>query len=267
MDEQLRILVASPLARIIEPALAHRFPHGSVTIAQDRDQVEHAVRGRLRHDIVISDLMWNSDAEFTFDGLDVLRILQEVDRVSPVVMATQGHGAERDHLEEVLAHEEVRCVYQKSAGPHVLFDVVIDVAGGAGGGGKPLLRPPLQIPSTPTIHAWFSRGRGRTAARMAGAIASGRAVSHATLAEAANVRYDTAAKVGREYLGELIWRRGEHWEPTVPASAVYRWCGEHARYILSWCRRNGHTDVASRVVGPVAGVVPGGGDEPDDPRG
>lgn len=45
---------------------------------------------------------------------------------------------------------------------------------------------------------------------MTGAIAPGRAVSHATLAEAATVRYDTAAKVGREYLGELIWERGEH---------------------------------------------------------
>ena len=84
---------------------------------------------------------------------------------------------------------------------------------------------------------------------MAGAIASGRASSHGTLAEAANVRYDTAAKVGREYLGELIWRRGEHTEPTVPASVVYRWCGEHSRYVLSWCRRNGHADVAGRVVG------------------
>jgi hypothetical protein len=81
---------------------------------------------------------------------------------------------------------------------------------------------------------------------MAGAIASGRAVSHQSLAETANVRYDTAAKVGREYLGELIWRRGEHPEPAVPVTVVYRWCGEHARYLLSWCRRNGHADVATR---------------------
>jgi len=29
---------------------------------------------------------------------------------------------------------------------------------------------------------------------------------------------------------------------------VYRWCGEHARYILSWCRRNGYGDIATRVV-------------------
>ena len=28
---------------------------------------------------------------------------------------------------------------------------------------------------------------------------------------------------------------------------VYRWCGEHAAYILSWCRRNGYSDIATRM--------------------
>jgi len=83
MDEALRILVASPLALIIEPALTAQFPAGTVTVAQDREQVVRAVKGRLRHDIVISDLMWNSAAEFTFDGLDVLQILRAADRVCP----------------------------------------------------------------------------------------------------------------------------------------------------------------------------------------
>lgn len=239
----LRILVASPLGLIIRPALAARFPGGTVTVAQDPGQVERAVRGQLRHDVVVSDLMWNSEAEFSFDGLDVLEVLRSAERLSPVVMATQGHGLEADHLEEVLARPEVRAVYRKSDGPQVLFDVVAAVAGGGA-----VLPEPHPSPA-PTIHGWFGHGRGRTAARMAGAIASGRASSHGTLAEAANVRYDTAAKVGREYLGELIWRRGEHTDPTVPASVVYRWCGEHARYVLSWCRRNGHADVATRVIG------------------
>lgn len=244
----LRILVASPLALIIEPALTARFPGGTVTVALDREQVARAVRGQLRHDVVVSDLMWNSSAEFTFDGLDVLQILRDADRASPVVMATQGHGAERDHLEEVLAHSEVRGVYQKSAGPQELFAIIEEVVSGAGAGGVPIIRPPLEMPSVPRIHSYFAHGRGRTAARMAGAIASGRAVGHASLAEVANVKYDTAAKIGREYLGDLIWRRGEHVEPTVPVPVVYRWCGEHARYIVSWCRRNGHADVARRVV-------------------
>jgi CheY-like chemotaxis protein len=240
----LRILVASPLGLIIQPALEARFPAGTVTVAQSPEQVERAVRGRLRHDVVISDLMWNSEAEYSFDGLDVLEVLRAADRPAPVVMATQGHGLEADHLEEVLARPEVRGVYRKSEAPPVLFDVLTEVAGGG------TVRPAPGPASVPTIHGWFDHGRGRTAARMAGAIASGRATSHATLAAAANVRYDTAAKIGREYLGELIWRRGEHPEPAVPAPVVYRWCGEHVRYILSWCRRNGHADVARRVVGP-----------------
>lgn len=251
MDEPLRILVASPLALIIEPALAAAFPRGTVTVARDRAEIEGAVHGRLRHDIVVSDLMWNSDAEFELDGLDVLQVLRDADRVSPVVMATQGHGAERDHLDEALAAPEVRGIHRKAAGPADLFGTVAAVAAG-----DPAPRPAPERPAITPIHDWFARGRGRTAARMAGAIASGRAVSHATLAEVAHVRYDTAAKVGREYLGELIWLRGEHPEPAVPVSVVYRWCGEHARYILSWCRRNGHADVAARVVGPP--WVPGG---------
>lgn len=241
MDD-LRILVASPLGSIVAPALAARFPHGTVTVAEDPEQVERAVRGQLRHDVVVSDLMWNSEAEFVFDGLDVLEVLRSADRPAPVVMAAQGHGMENDHLEEVLARPEVRGLYRKSDGPQVLFDVLVEVARGGS------VRPAAPA-GTPTIHGWFGRGRGRTAARMAGAIASGRATSHASLAEAAHVRYDTAAKIGREYLGELIWRRGEHPDPAVPAPVVYRWCGEHARYILSWCRRNGHADVAGRVVG------------------
>lgn len=239
----MRILVASPLGLIIAPALRQRFPAGTVTVALDREQVVAAVRGRLRHDVVVSDLLWSSEAEFEFDGLDVLAILHAADRVSPVVMATQGHGGERDHLDEIVDAAEVRGVYAKASGPLVLFDVLRDVAAGATVPG-----PPRSAPDRPHIHGWFAHGRGRTAGRMAGAIASGRAVSHTTLAETANVRYDTAAKIGREYLGELIWRRGEHSEPTVPVTVVYRWCGEHARYLLSWCRRNGHADIATRVV-------------------
>lgn len=248
----LRILVASPLGLIVRPALAARFPAGTVTVARDRAEVERAVRGRLRHDVVVCDLLWNSEAEFAFDGLDVLEVLRAADRAAPVVMALQGHGLEADHLDEVLERPEVRGVLRKSDGPPALFGVLAEVAAGG------TSRPPPSTPAVPTLHGWFSHGRGRTAARMAGAIASGRAVSHATLASAANVRYDTAAKIGREYLGELIWRRGEHTGPTVPSSVVYRWCGEHARYILSWCRRHGHADVAERVIGPSRSATSGG---------
>ena len=87
----------------------------------------------------------------------------------------------------------------------------------------------------------------RVGHRRAVLIASGRAVNHETLASTAHVGYDTAAKLV-DYLGPLIRDRGEHSpELKMTPEVVYRWCGEHARYILSWCRRNGHGDIATRV--------------------
>jgi CheY-like chemotaxis protein len=251
MDEQLRIMVASALGKVIEPALRGLLPSATVTVATTQYEVEDAVHRRPRFDVVISDLTWNSADEYSFDGLDVLDILRTADRESPVIIATQGHGAEQDHLDEAVEQEIVWGVFRKSAGPGPLAQAIERV-----GHGQRL--PSLGFPtgasraSLPRIHSFFGTARGRTAARMAGAIASGRAVDHKTLAEVAQVRYDTAAKIGREYLGELICRRGEHISPGlpahVPAPVVYRWCGEHARYILSWCRRNGLTDVATRVI-------------------
>ena len=82
---------------------------------------------------------------------DAVAILRDADRVSPVVMATQGHGAERDHLEEVLAHAEVRGVYEKSAGPGELFAIIGEVAGGAGAAGAPVARPALRMPVEPHL--------------------------------------------------------------------------------------------------------------------
>lgn len=251
VDEQLRILVAAALARVIEPTLTQHFPSATVVLATTRGEVEYAIQHRPRFDVVVSDLLWNSSAEYDFDGLDVLAILQAADRESPVIIATQGHSAEQDHLDEVVERNIVWGVFRKSGGPKLLLEAVERV-----GRGERLSN--LTFPtgasrsSLPRIHTYFSTARGRTAARMAGAIASGRAISHKTLAEVAQVEYDTASKIGREYLGDLICRRGEHISnhlpAHVPAPVVYRWCGEHARYILSWCRRNGQTDVATRVI-------------------
>ena len=101
------------------------------------------------------------------------------------------------------------------------------------------------------IHAYFKKGKGATAARLAGAIASGRAVNHDTLASTAHVGYDTAAKLV-DYLGPLIKARREHNQDLkMTPEVVYRWCGEHAAYILSWCRRNGYGDIATRVTAAI----------------
>jgi hypothetical protein len=98
---------------------------------------------------------------------------------------------------------------------------------------------------------YFKKGKGATAARLAGAIASGRAVNHDTLASTAHVGYDTAAKIV-DYLGPLIKARREHNQDLkMTPEVVYRWCGEHAAYILSWCRRNGYGDIATRVTAAI----------------
>lgn len=44
--------------------------------------------------------------------------------------------------------------------------------------------------------------------------------------------------------GRIIAQRREHESHgELTPAVVYRWCGLHARYLMSWCRRNGHTEV------------------------
>jgi CheY-like chemotaxis protein len=247
MADEPRLLVAAALAKIIQPLLQQAMGGATVRIAENRAAVEQAVGHGLRFDVAIVDLTWNDYAvEYSFDGLDALDILRRARRQTPVIFAAQGHGIERDHLDEAVEQPEVVGIYHKATGPQPL----IEAAGIAARGGR-LTGPQFQAgdspPEIPRIHAYFSKGRGVTAARLAGAIASGRAVNHETLAAVAHVGYDTAAKLV-EYLGPLIRDRAEHSaELKMTPEVVYRWCGEHARYILSWCRRNGQGDVATRV--------------------
>jgi hypothetical protein len=168
-----------------------------------------------------------------------------------VIFAAQGHGLERDHLDEAVEQPEVVGIYRKATGPHPLT-AAIDIA--VRGGSLAASRFPTGAspPGIPRIHSYFGKGRGATAARLAGAIASGRAVNHETLASTAHVGYDTAAKLV-DYLGPLIKDRREHGPGLkMTPEVVYRWCGEHGRYILSWCRRNGYADVATRVTAAVS---------------
>jgi len=243
-----RLLIAAALGKIIEPFLRQSLADASVRIAEDRAAVERAIGDRLRFDVVVADLTWNDYAiEYSFDGLDVLEILRDARRQAPVIIAAQGHGVERDHLDEAVEQPEVVGIYRKATGPRPLVEAV-DIAMRGGVLSGPLFPASGSPPDIPRIHAYFAKGKGSTAARLAGAIASGRAVNHETLASAAHVGYDTAAKLV-DYLGPLIRDRGEHNpELKMTPEVVYRWCGEHARYILSWCRRNGHDDIAVRVI-------------------
>lgn len=253
MPDGPRILVAAALGKIIEPLMRQSFSDALIRIAEDKAAVDHALNGRLRFDVLVVDLTWSDYAvEYSFDGLDVLNALRRTGRQTPVIFAAQGHGLERDHLDEAVEQPEVVGVYRKAAGPQPLMEA-IDIAVSGGSLKASRFPPDCSPPDIPRIHSYFAKGKGVTAARLAGAIASGRAVNHETLASTAHVGYDTAAKIV-DYLGPLIRDRREHNpELKMTPEVIYRWCGEHARYILSWCRRNGYADIATRVGSEAAG--------------
>jgi CheY-like chemotaxis protein len=108
MQDGPRVLVAAALGKIIEPLLRQSLSDATVRIAEDKAAVERAVGDRLRFDVVVSDLTWNDYViEYSFDGLDVLDILRSSGRQTPVIFAAQGHGVERDHLDEAVEQPEV----------------------------------------------------------------------------------------------------------------------------------------------------------------
>ena len=197
MQDGPRILVAAALGKIIEPLLQQSLSDATVRIAQDKAAVDSAVSERLRFDVVVADLTWNDYAiEYSFDGLDVLTALRSARRQTPVIFAAQGHGLERDHLDEAVEQPEVVGIYRKATGPQPLVEA-IDIAVRGGSLPSPQFPPGGSPPDIPRIHSYFGKGKGTTAARLAGAIASGRAVNHETLATTAHVGYDTAAKLAR----------------------------------------------------------------------
>jgi Response regulator containing CheY-like receiver, AAA-type ATPase, and DNA-binding domains len=195
MQDGPRILVAAALGKIIEPILRQSLTDAKVRIAEDKDAVLSAIGDRLRFDVVVSDLTWMDYAvEYSFDGLDVLNALRHAGRQTPVIFAAQGHGLERDQLDEAVEQPEVVGIYRKATGPAPSYR----------GHRHRRQRRPAGVsrfppgsspPDIMRIHAYFKKGKGATAARLAGAIASGRAVNHETLASTAHVGYDTAAKL------------------------------------------------------------------------
>ena len=148
---------------------------------------------------------------------------------SAVIFAAQGHGRERDHLDEAVEQPEVVGIYRKATGPAPLIEG-IDIAVSGGSLDVSRFPPGNSPPNIMRIHAYFKKGKGATAARLAGAIASGRAVNHDTLGEyTVHKGNDTTV----DYLGPLIRARREHdQELKIRPQAEYRRCGEHAAYGL-----------------------------------
>jgi len=132
MQDGPRILIAAALGKIIEPFLRQSLTDATIRIAEDKAAVQRAIGDRLRFDVVVTDLTWMDYAvEYSFDGLDVLNALRQAGRQTPVVFAAQGHGRERDHLDEAVEQPEVVGIYRKATGPVPLIECIdIAVSGG-----------------------------------------------------------------------------------------------------------------------------------------
>src|SRR5215470_14257542 len=98
-----RILIAAALGKIAEPGLVRAFDGASLRVVENRKDIVQAVSTELRFDVVVADLLWNDHlVEYLFDGFDVLNIVHRNGRQAPVIFAAQGHGMERDHLDEAV---------------------------------------------------------------------------------------------------------------------------------------------------------------------
>jgi CheY-like chemotaxis protein len=160
MQDGPRLLVAAALGKIIEPFLRQSMRGATVWIAEDKGAVERAVTDRPRFDVVVADLTWNDYAiEYSFDGLDVLDILRSARRQAPVIFAAQGHGIERDHLDEAVDQPEVVGIYRKATGPQPLVEAV-DIAARGGNLMGPQFPPGDSPHDIPRIHKYFSKGKG-----------------------------------------------------------------------------------------------------------
>ncbi|WP_245722027.1 response regulator [Nocardia crassostreae] len=244
----MRILIAAAAGQAFAATLHQSGKTSKVVTAADRRQVLAAVSAGVRFDVVIADLIWsNPYLEYSFDGLDVVELLATMDPRVPILVAAHGYRIEQDHLDEALLSPAVAGVVSKSMNAHELLPILHATASG-----KRRI-PPVDPQPVRPLYEYFQGRRGITAAKMAGVIAAGRVGDAAALARAAAVGLNTANKVTSSYLGPLIIERGEH-DPSLPLTlaSVYRWCGMHSRYLVSWCRRNGYADLVRADDQPLA---------------
>lgn len=171
----MRILIASPLGDVIAPHERgipgrdhHRRP-GRDRVPQQHRRAGAVRRGDRRPVFNRPDLEWK------FDGLDVIDGLNQADRRAPVLIATQGHSMENDHLAEACLRPDVSGVIAKAVGFAAPADAMGKLALGQ------TLPMHLPVSNKPSLFELFDGRRGITAGRLAGAIASGNAADNATL--------------------------------------------------------------------------------------
>jgi len=241
-------LLSASRGALIEPLLRARLDGAAVRVADSPGAIKRTLsEGTPRFDLVVADLTWDDYRDgFHFDGLDVLKVIRQRDLDVPVIFTVRGSASERDHVDEATTKPHVAGFCLKEFGPELLAEAIATVLKGGTltGSDFPSCGNPRGVTS---INDYFNRGqRGSTAARMAGAIASGRVVNAETLERVTRIPPGTAARP-QDYLGPLIRERGEHpGDLRITQGVLYRWCGEHARYILSWCRRNGLGQISDR---------------------
>jgi DNA-binding NarL/FixJ family response regulator len=238
--EGLRVLVVSMLGGVIASPLTQ--VGADVAVARDSVDLARILSTRKRCDIAVVDLVWNSlKLEWSFDGLDVLATLtKQTHKSSRTLIAVHGLVQEWDYLEEAVGHELFSGVFVKASGFRALTEAIKRVAEGDcyWDPNFPLgLEQRLQ-PLT-SISAFLSSSD--VIAHVSGAIASGQARDWNQLAKLLSYSVHTVNKTTQRF-ADFLTSRGEVAEPSdVSQAVVFRWCGEHARYIISWCRRNGFT--------------------------
>ena len=238
----MRLLVVSPLAGGIgQDWLGRRWHEVSVAVTP-AEALKAVSSVRPRFDVVVVDLMWNGfDDEWRFDGLDVLAAMEASNNGEWVVFAAQGHGFERDYIDEVhqrLQSErtrgQIRGLVLKPNLAGVLDGILTVAAGGL------YVDPSLERhlrPAEQTVHHWFETSVRLP--RFAGALAAGHPVEYTRLAELLHTSPGYLQKSPALFT-EMMVQRGDI-APTdhVNLATTARWCGEHAHYIVSWCRRHG----------------------------
>lgn len=211
-----RFLIASPLGDVIAAPMNAAFPDATITVARDETEFrsEHRRAGAVRRGDRRPRVQPSRPRmEVRWARRD--RRPQSGRPARPVLIATQGHSMENDHLAE--GPPAARCVGgdrpERSDSPH-------SPTPWANSHSARPCRCTRRSTTSRRCSSHFDGRRGITAGLLAGAIASGNAADNATLAAAAKVSPNTANKVATNYLGPIIRARGRLRRPPATDPAV-----------------------------------------------
>jgi DNA-binding NarL/FixJ family response regulator len=239
-----RILLATVLGKFAEPHLLHSFKDAAVHSVGSPQGLQAVLTSRLQFDVLVADLCWPG---YAFDGLDVLKLVRDNERWVQVILVASGTPGERDYIDEAADSHRVAGTYHVGLGPDALVRAVRTTLAG-GKLTEPDVTAHVGAPGNTRIDHFLRRRKSASLAKVLGVIASGRAADYRAIANITGIPEDTVNKTPAA-LQQLLVARGELAPGAVTnAGVLYRWCGLHADYLLSWCRRN---EVALHALGPV----------------